>query len=77
MHIDNVGYIFLLDNTLVYQQANHIDVRHHSICDYVKDITVKLQFVRSEENCAGPFTKILSTGPFEFGSFLSWYVHCE
>ena len=35
MHVYNVGAIFILDNTLLSQQKNHIDVRHHFICDYV------------------------------------------
>ena len=39
----------------------------------VKDGTVKIQLVRSEENVADPFTEKLSNGPFE--SLASRYVN--
>ena len=42
MHIDSVGDIFLSENTLVYKQTKHIDIRHHFIRDYVEEGTVKL-----------------------------------
>ena len=64
MHVDNVGTIFLSDNTSVSKSKKHIDVRHHFICDYIEYGTVKIQFVRSEENLADPFTKDLINGPF-------------
>ena len=41
-HIYNIGAILISENTLVSQQTNHIDVRHHFISDYIEDSTVKL-----------------------------------
>ena len=48
MHVDNVGDIFLSENTSVSQQTKHIDVRHDFICDYVEERTVKFKIFRSE-----------------------------
>ena len=66
VHVDNVGAIFLSENTSVYQKTTHIDVRHHFIRGYVEDVSVKIKFVHSEENLAYPFTKDLSNGTFEY-----------
>ena len=43
VQLDNVGDIFLLENTLVSQQTKHIDVRHHFNYYYAKYKTVKIQ----------------------------------
>ena len=75
MKVDNVGSIFLLDTTLVFQRTNHIDVSHHFICDYVDDGTLKIHFLCSEENLTDSFTKNLSDGTFE--SITSRYVYRE
>ena len=48
VYVDNFGDIFLSENTLVYQRAKHIDVRQQFICDYVEDVTLKIQFFRYE-----------------------------
>ena len=75
MHVDNVGTISLSENTQVSQRTNKTYVRHQFIRDHVEDVTVKIQFVRSEENTADPFTKELSNGTFEL--LTSRYVHCD
>ena len=75
VHVDNIGAIFLSDNTSAYQQTKHINVRHHFIHDYVGDGTVKIKFGPFEENMADSFTNNLSNGPFE--SITSRYVNRE
>ena len=75
VHVDNIGYIFLSEKVSAYQRTKHIDVRHHFICDYVEDGTVKIQFFRSEENMGYQFTKTLSNVPFE--SLISRYINRE
>ena len=75
IHVENFGAIFLSENTVSSQHTNHVDVRHHFICDYVEDGTIQIQFVRSEENLADPFTNNISNGQFEF--LTSRYVHHE
>ena len=37
VHVDNVGYIFLLERTLVSQRKNHIDMPHHFIPDCIEE----------------------------------------
>ena len=75
VHVDNVGAIFLSDNTSASQQMKHIDVRHHFIRDYVEDGTVKINFFLSKEKMADPFPNNLSNEPFEL--LASRYVNRE
>ena len=75
VHVDNVGDIFLSDNTSGSQRRNNIDVRHCFIRDYVDDGTVKIQFFHSEENISDPFTNNLRNWLFEY--FTSRYIHRE
>ena len=44
VHIDDVGAILILENTLVSQQTKQINARHHFIYDYVKYLTVEFNF---------------------------------
>ena len=50
-------------------------VHPNFIWNYIKDVTVKIQFSRSEENLADQFTKNLSNGNFQF--LTSRYVYHE
>ena len=75
IYVDNIGSIFLPDNTLVSYHNKHIDTHHHFICDYVEDRELKIQFFRSEENLADPFIKNLRNGTFEF--LTARYIHRE
>ena len=74
VHIDNFGYIFLLENTLVSQRMMHIDVNHHFIWYYVEDGTLKIKIFRSEENLTDTLNKNPSNGPFQL--ITSRYIHC-
>ena len=62
VHVDNIGAIFLLDNTSVSQRTKHIDVHHQFICDYGKDKAVGTKIFCSEENLADQITNNLSNG---------------
>ena len=75
MQVNNVGAIFLSENTSVSQRTKHIDMCNHFICDYVEYGTVEIQFLHSVENMADTFTKNLNNGPFK--SLTSRYVHRE
>ena len=65
--------ILILENILVYQWKKHIGVRHKLIWNYVEDGTVKIKFVRSEQNLTYPFTKNLSNRPFHL--LTPRYIH--
>jgi hypothetical protein len=59
--VDNIGAIYLASNSATSQRSRHIDVRYHYVREYVEDGTVKIVFVRSEDNDADVFTKNTST----------------
>ena len=75
MQVNNVGAIFLSENTSVSQRTKHIDMCNHFICDYVEYGTVEIQFLHSEENLADPLTNNLISEPFEY--LTPSYVHRE
>jgi hypothetical protein len=55
--VDNVGAIFLGNNSSVGQRTKHIDIRTHFIREYIEDDIIKLVFVRTDDNDADMFTK--------------------
>ena len=61
--VDNIGAIFIAENA-VTKRTKHIDTRYHVIREYVSDGIVELKFVRSIDNVADIFTKILSAEQF-------------
>ena len=59
-----MGAIFLATN-YTGKRTRHIDAKYHFIRDYVEDGTVKIQFVKTEENLADIFTKNQATAIFK------------
>lgn len=57
IRIDNVGAMFLAENTTTGQRTKHIDVRHHFVKELMQDGTIILEFVRSCDNDADIYTK--------------------
>jgi hypothetical protein len=57
VRVDNVGAIFMSENITATNRTRHIDVRYHFIREIIEDGVVKIQFVRTAENKADPFTK--------------------
>ena len=60
VHCDNVGAIFLAYNAKNSQRTKHVDIRAHYVRQYVEDGTVKIIFVKSENNAADSYTKNVS-----------------
>ena len=60
VHCDNVGAIFLANNAKNSQRTRHVGIRAHYIRQYVEDGTVKIVFVKSEDNTADAYTKNVS-----------------
>ena len=54
---DNIGAIYIAHNPKNNGRTKHINVKYHFIREYVVDGTVKINFVRSKDNLADPFTK--------------------
>ena len=57
IHCDNSGAIFLSKNHET-KLSKHLDIKVHFIRSFVEDKTLKILFVRSEDNLADSFTNI-------------------
>jgi hypothetical protein len=57
---DNIGAIFMAENSSTGVRTRHVDTRYHFIREFIEDGFVKIQFVRSVENNADIFTKNVS-----------------
>jgi hypothetical protein len=55
--VDNVGAIFMSENITATSRTRHIDVRYHFIHEVIEDGLILVQFVKTEDNDADPFTK--------------------
>jgi hypothetical protein len=54
---DNVGALFMSQNSLTGVRSRHVDTRYHFIRENVEDGIVKVEFVNSSENDSDIFTK--------------------
>ena len=54
---DNVGAIFMAENSSSGVRTRHIDTRYHFIREHIEDGFIKIVFVRSCENVGDIFTK--------------------
>ena len=62
VRVDNVGAIFLSENITTSNNTKHVDIRAKFVKEYVEDGTLKIVFVRSENNRSDIMTKNLG-GP--------------
>ena len=59
IYVDNVGALFLAKNPAATQRTRHIDVHYHYVRELIEKKLIEVEFVRSEDNLADPFTKNL------------------
>ena len=59
--VDNVGAIFMSENTSMSGRTKHVDVRYRYVNEMVMDGFLKIKFVKTEENVADIFTKNVSS----------------
>ena len=52
-----MGAIYLANNYTTSQRTKHIDIRAHFLREYIEDGTLKVIFIRSEDNDADILTK--------------------
>jgi hypothetical protein len=57
---DNVGAIFMAENSSSGVRTRHVDTRYHFVRDHIVDDLIKVVFVKSVENDAYLFTKNVS-----------------
>jgi hypothetical protein len=62
---DNVGAIFMAENSSSGIRTRHIDTRYHFVREYVEDGLIKIVFVKSSINDADMFTKNLGKEEYE------------
>jgi hypothetical protein len=57
---DNVGAIFMAENSSSGVRTRHVDTRYHYICEHIEDGFIQIVFVKSCDNDADLFTKNVS-----------------
>ena len=60
INIDNQATIFNAKNETTNPRSRHIDLRYHKVKELVKNNTIKLEYIKSENNLADGFTKYLN-----------------
>ncbi|KAL7574078.1 hypothetical protein ACA910_015655 [Epithemia clementina (nom. ined.)] len=51
-YVDNIGAIWLTGNQSTCERTKHIDVHTHYVQEYIEDGTIKIVFVKSEDDSA-------------------------
>ena len=59
VQVDNVGAIWLANNSSVSERTKHVDFRAHFVRDMIKDQVIEINFVKSAENDSDIMTKNL------------------
>ena len=59
VQVDNVGAIFLSENVTTSNNTKHVDIRSKFVWEYQENGTIKIIFVRSENNDSDIMTKNL------------------
>ena len=57
VQVDNVGAIWLANNSSVSEGTKHVDLRAHFVRDMIKDQVIEINFVKSAENDRDIMTK--------------------
>ena len=65
VRVDNVGAIFMSENTSTSGQTKHVDVRYQYVNEMVLDGFLKIKFVKTEENVVDIFTKNVSSETYK------------
>ena len=66
IYCDNTSAINISKNPVQHSGTKHIEIRHHFIQELVKDGTLTLEFIHTDDQKADLFTKSLDSKRFEF-----------
>ena len=66
IYCDNTSAIKISKNPVQHSKTKHIEIRHHFIRELVKDGTLTLEFIHTDNQKADLFTKPLDSKRFEF-----------
>ena len=66
IYYDNTSAINISKNLVQHSRTKHIEIRHHFIREFVKDGTLTLKFIHTDDQKVDLFTKPLDRKRFEF-----------
>ena len=66
IHCDNQSCIKISENLVFHDRSKHIEMKYHFIRDLVQRGTLKLQYIRTDEQVANNLTKPLTTTKFVY-----------
>jgi hypothetical protein len=66
IHCDNQSCLKLTENPVFHDRSKHIEMKYHFIRDMVQRRTIKLQYIRTDEQITDILTKPLSLGKFVY-----------
>ena len=66
IYYDNTSAINISKNLVQHFRTKHIEIRHHFIREFVKDGTLTLEFIHTDDQKVDLFTKPLDRKRFEF-----------
>ena len=66
IYCDNTSAISISKNHVQHSRTKHIEIWHHFIREIVKDGTLTLEFIHTNDQKADSFTKPLDSKHFEF-----------
>ena len=66
IYCENTSAINIFKNPIQHSRTKHIKIRHHLIRELVKDGTLTLEFIHTDDQKADLFTKPLDSKRFEF-----------
>jgi hypothetical protein len=65
LHCDNQGAIALAKDNKFHARTKHIDIWYHFIREAIKDGSINMQYIPTNDNIADIFTKPLAKAKFE------------
>ena len=65
VRVNNIGAIFMSENTSTSGRTKHVDVRYCYVNEMVLDGFLKIKFVKTKENVADIFTKNVSSETYK------------
>jgi hypothetical protein len=76
---DNVGAMFMAQNSSPGVKTRHVDTRYHFVRENLDDGIIKIEFIKSVENQSDIFTKNVIQEIYErhVGKFLEEYIEGE
>ena len=66
IYCENTSAINIFKNPIQHSRTKYIKIRHHFIREFVKDGTLTLEFIHTDDLKADLFTKPLDSKQFEF-----------